>query len=185
MDFESSQFGMQTLPAHKFRQGDIVGIERYQGKAKGSSGKKAKQESTGEKTVIQAVVARVSDQVLTIVLNAKEENAGNDDDDDADLSDTERYLIKRLAIDLPYERMKKAIENVKECIDSRPTTLVEVLFGNTKPDSRPLNPSLPIYDSGLNEPQRNAVRHALAAQHGIFTHFSCMDCVMNIGFKCA
>jgi DNA polymerase alpha-associated DNA helicase A len=63
VDLETAIGGMDLLPTHKFRTGDIVGIEKGDRAIKDAGGK-------NEAALVQVsgVVTRVTDQVVTVAL---------------------------------------------------------------------------------------------------------------------
>ncbi|KAF7722103.1 hypothetical protein EC973_003683 [Apophysomyces ossiformis] len=138
------------FPPHKISTGDIVGIDEYK---KDKPAKKSARWS--------GVILRVTDTRITVALS-------QDMDDELPPEVQERCQIVKLANNVTYERMIKALERVKNCANS--DGLMQVLFGSRPPS--PVQPveDLQFFDDTLNTSQQEAVRFALGAPEIALVH---------------
>ncbi|KAJ3300816.1 hypothetical protein HK104_000009 [Borealophlyctis nickersoniae] len=157
VDLEHATPGMVALPSHKFRVGDIVGLDEH------VSGRQEKGKKTDAAKVtgkVSGVVYRVTDQTITLALKY-------------DLPDElqDRCRLSKLANNITYERMKDAMTALKSRHFEPTSGLVRVLFGLQKPVfDKEVQGKLEFYDETLNEAQRAAVGLALGAQEIALVH---------------
>ncbi|CAL4117470.1 unnamed protein product, partial [Meganyctiphanes norvegica] len=148
-----------TLPANTFSSGDIVGVYEC-GAGIG------KQLTTG-------VVIRISQYNIKVALD--------DDADELDsLEDDKQLRLHKLANDVTYRRIKRALGDLDSLVRGPAAHVASVLFGETEP--RSIIPSLPpklldndggivLYNQRLDESQKSAVefaiqRNDIAVVHG-------------------
>lgn len=153
------------LPPHRFRAGDVVGLDAGAAEAKAKIAKAGK---SGNLFEVTAVVARVSEKTITIALN---------EDQPDDIFDGPVRLFK-LANNISFERMEKAIADLR-AIDAAEglsrgegsRSLFKVLFGLEKPvfNQIPVE-TIKFFDPSLNESQKRAVALSLGAQSVALIH---------------
>ena len=165
VDLETSTGGMDKLPTHKFRVGDIVGIEEYSASTRGSASTSKRNASTtgSVKNAVQlsGLVYRVTDTVLTVALQ---------DDPSEKLPD--KLRLSKLANNVTYQRMVDAMKLlVKIHSPGLNASLAQVLFNQTRPTFHDFAlDSIQWLDKGLNESQKEAVRFALSANEVALIH---------------
>jgi len=148
IDFEPTETGV-ILPAHKFRTGDIVSVTQ------------SKRDDSKEKEVeASGIVYRVNDYRITISM----------DDDLPEALMDRPVRINQVSNDLPYKRMVEALDKLEKGQDKR---LVEVLFGKREPSfdfESEKDRKIKYHNDALNEPQKEAISFALAAQDVALIH---------------
>uniref|UniRef100_A0A8C7S7Z3 DNA-binding protein SMUBP-2 n=1 Tax=Oncorhynchus mykiss TaxID=8022 RepID=A0A8C7S7Z3_ONCMY len=135
--------GVSVLPSNNFGPGDIVGLYDLDG-CKPSS-----QLCTG-------VVTRISQSAVTV--------ACEDSPDGLNLDTDALYNLMKLANDVTYKRMKKALNTLNGYSSGPASDLISVLFGYSEPDD------LSFLNSGLDESQRQAVSFALSQREVAVIH---------------
>ncbi|KAG0170817.1 hypothetical protein DFQ28_001640 [Apophysomyces sp. BC1034] len=138
------------FPPHKISTGDIVGIDEYK-----------KDKPSKQSARWSGVIHRVTDTRITVALS-------QDVEDELPPEVQERCQIVKLANNVTYERMIKALERVKNTGDS--DGLTQVLFGSRAPSPVQSVDDLDFFDDTLNESQMDAVRFALGAQEIALVH---------------
>lgn len=73
LELANPTFDPPTLPVHKIRTGDIVGLQEHASAKQGSGGKKVTQVSQEGPPQISGVVFRVTETRITIALSPDEE----------------------------------------------------------------------------------------------------------------
>ncbi|XP_035219941.1 DNA-binding protein SMUBP-2-like isoform X2 [Stegodyphus dumicola] len=137
------------LPSHLITSGDIVGV--------------GKVNSDGRlEIIVSGVVTRVNDSFLTV---AFEKNS-----DSSDLESDVHYTIIKLANDVTYKRLKRALKTLEN--KGRESHLVNVLFGQASPsvcDSSTFN-DIVFKNDTLNDTQKEAVKFALSQKEVAILH---------------
>uniref|UniRef100_A0A3P8Z6X8 DNA-binding protein SMUBP-2 n=1 Tax=Esox lucius TaxID=8010 RepID=A0A3P8Z6X8_ESOLU len=134
--------GVSILPSNNFGPGDIVGVYDLDG-CKPSS------------QVCTGVVTRASQSAITV--------ACEDPPDRLNL-DTELYNLLKLANDVTYKRMKKALTTLNGYSSGPASDLISVLFGYSEPSE------LSFLNTGLDSSQREAVSFALSQREVAVIH---------------
>jgi DNA polymerase alpha-associated DNA helicase A len=149
VDFEPGTGGMLTLPSHKFRVGDAVLLEDH------SSGKGKKDaDETMDKLV--GIVSRVQDAVLSVAFKQE-------------ISDLPTNCkISKLANDVSYSRMQNALKLLQST--TQHPSLVQVLLGHHSPSYNEPVVVDSWNDEGLNDSQRDAVKHCLQSKEVALIH---------------
>ncbi|KAI8068286.1 P-loop containing nucleoside triphosphate hydrolase protein [Gongronella butleri] len=141
----------RVFPTHKFSTGDIVGIDEY----KRDKPPKHQQPFSG-------VVVRVSDTKITLALSK---------DEDLPAEIQERCQIVKLANNVTYERMIKALERLRNSVQSESiSALTRVLLGQAAPLPPAPVDDMEWFDDTLNESQKQAVQFALGSQDIALIH---------------
>ncbi|KAF9242318.1 AAA domain-containing protein [Melanogaster broomeanus] len=161
------------FPPHTFRPGDLARIEDNisSGPQKkiGGKGKKAQATELDAKSsrIAEGVVYKVTDTRIVIAVDPS-------DSSDADLDLSERCRVVKLANNVTYDRMDKALDHLERIAvpstrkpDDKTnyelTPLIRVLLGMS-PLSKPSDlGDITFFDESLNPSQKQAVRFALEA----------------------
>ncbi|MBM4063456.1 MAG: IGHMBP2 family helicase [Planctomycetes bacterium] len=132
------------LPAHRFGPGDVVAVREARERA----------------PVTTAVVVRARPDTIVVAL----------DDEDADLPPLVR--LDQLVTDVTFRRLDAAVRDLAVERRGEAGRLTEVLFGEREPEfgARPLAEELRWFDPALDPSQRDAVLHALRAEHVALIH---------------
>ncbi|KAK6317688.1 hypothetical protein J4Q44_G00109790 [Coregonus suidteri] len=141
--------GVSVLPSNNFGPGDIVGVYDLDG-CKPSS-----QLATG-------VVTRSSQSAITV--------ACEDSPDGLNLDTDALYNLMKLANDVTYKRMKKALNTLNGYSSGPASDLISVLFGYSEPGSLSQPNDLSFLNTGLDESQREAVSFALSQREVAVIH---------------
>ncbi|KAM9660349.1 DNA-binding protein SMUBP-2 [Trichechus inunguis] len=147
--FEPRRCGSAAvLPSNSFTSGDIVGL--YDAANEGS------QLATG-------ILTRVTQKSVTVAF---------DDSHDFQLSlEREKsYRLLKLANDVTYKRLKKALLALKKYHSGPATSLIEVLFGGSDPSPSDVTHPLTFYNTSLDTSQKEAVSFALAQKELAIIH---------------
>ncbi|XP_067137867.1 DNA-binding protein SMUBP-2-like [Centruroides vittatus] len=139
----------KTFEAHGFTAGDIVGII--------TSGSDDNRE-----TIASGVVSRVSQANISVSFEEKFDSLGIEDD--------VQYHICKLANEVTYRRMKRALLNLKDNVNSY--QLISVLFNECKPcdNSQILNKELVFFNDKLDNCQKEAVKFSLSQKEIAIIH---------------
>uniref|UniRef100_A0A6Q2ZM91 DNA-binding protein SMUBP-2 n=1 Tax=Esox lucius TaxID=8010 RepID=A0A6Q2ZM91_ESOLU len=140
--------GVSILPSNNFGPGDIVGVYDLDG-CKPSS------------QVCTGVVTRASQSAITV--------ACEDPPDRLNL-DTELYNLLKLANDVTYKRMKKALTTLNGYSSGPASDLISVLFGYSEPSCNSQPSELSFLNTGLDSSQREAVSFALSQREVAVIH---------------
>uniref|UniRef100_A0A8W4FDI3 Immunoglobulin mu DNA binding protein 2 n=1 Tax=Sus scrofa TaxID=9823 RepID=A0A8W4FDI3_PIG len=134
-----------VLPSNSFTSGDIVGLYDEDS-----------QLATG-------VLTRITQKLVTVALDASH---------DFQLSlDRERsYRLLKLANDVTYKRLKKALTTLQKYHSGPASALIEVLFGASAPSPASDIPPLTFYNTALDASQKEAVLFALSQKELAIIH---------------
>ncbi|XP_033743821.1 DNA-binding protein SMUBP-2-like [Pecten maximus] len=130
----------QELPSHNFTPGDIAGLSQ-------SSGDQAEDMGSG-------IVTRASKTSVCV--------AFDDNQDLFLLSDEGPYKLQKLANDVTYKRLKKALRDLQSLPPCPATQLVGVLFGERELTPPYIPKEITFINQNLDDSQREAVRFALS-----------------------
>ncbi|XP_058545926.1 DNA-binding protein SMUBP-2 isoform X3 [Neofelis nebulosa] len=134
-----------ALPSNSFTSGDIVGLYDEGG-----------QLATG-------ILTRIMQRSVTVAF---------DESHDFQLSlDRERaYRLLKLANDVTYKRLKKALITLKKYHSGPATSLIEVVFGGSPPSPASETQPLPFCNTSLDASQKEAVSFALSQKELAIIH---------------
>uniref|UniRef100_A0A2K5QRK2 DNA-binding protein SMUBP-2 n=1 Tax=Cebus imitator TaxID=2715852 RepID=A0A2K5QRK2_CEBIM len=137
-----------ALPSNSFTSGDIVGL--YDAANEGS------QLATG-------ILTRVTQKSVTVAF---------DESHDFQLSlDRENsYRLLKLANDVTYKRLKKALTALKKYHSGPASSLIEVLFGRSAPSPASDIHPLTFFNTCLDASQKEAVSFALSQKELAIIH---------------
>uniref|UniRef100_A0A8C4EVK9 DNA-binding protein SMUBP-2 n=1 Tax=Dicentrarchus labrax TaxID=13489 RepID=A0A8C4EVK9_DICLA len=139
--------GFSTLPSNNFGPGDIVGLYDTGG-------------CTAASQIGTGIVTRVSQVSISVAF---------DDSKDGLSFDTDAlYNVLKLANDVTYKRMKKALNLLNGYSNGPAGSLINVLFGDSKPSSQ--SQPIKFFNSNLDDSQREAVSFALSQRELAVIH---------------
>ncbi|KAK0205341.1 AAA domain-containing protein [Desarmillaria ectypa] len=151
------------FPPHTFRPGDLTRIEaNVTAKSAQKKPKKSIASSETQSSQVEGVVYKISDTRIVIAINP------SDSSDDLDLP--ERCRVLKIANNVTYDRMDKAIDQLERTVTgSKPddrnvpelTPLVQVLMGMTTISKRIPVKDIQFFDNSLNLSQKEAVNFCL------------------------
>lgn len=152
-----------AFPPHTFRPGDLARIEANV--ATSGSSRKPKKPGPEELKGAQpeGVVYKVSDTRIVIAIDSSDSTS-----DDLDLP--ERCRVLKLANNVTYDRMDKALDHLEKLVNGAKTAetssaeltrLVQVLMGMARPSERTPIRDLKFFDNTLNGSQKDAIRFCL------------------------
>ncbi|TNN00243.1 hypothetical protein fugu_011489 [Takifugu bimaculatus] len=132
--------GFSSLPSNSFGPGDIVGLYDTSG-------------CSADSQVGTGIVTRVSQASVSVAF---------DDTKDGISFDTDAlYNLLKLANDVTYKRMKKALNELNSYSNGPAGNLINVLFGETKPSCFSQSNETEFFNKNLDDSQREAVTFAL------------------------
>ncbi|CAL8261735.1 unnamed protein product [Merluccius merluccius] len=141
--------GVLLLPSNSFGPGDIVGLY-------GAAGCSAtSQIGTG-------IVTKASQTSVTV--------AFDDCQDDFNIETDSLYNLLKLANDVTYKRMKRALNTLNGYSNGPASNLINVLFGYSEPGSQSQTSDLGFFNQDLDESQREAVSFALSQRDVAVIH---------------
>ncbi|XP_027625195.1 DNA-binding protein SMUBP-2 [Tupaia chinensis] len=147
--FEPRRCGSAAaLPSNSFSSGDIVGLY--------DAANEGKQLATGILTrITQKSVTVAFDESHDFQLNLGQENS---------------YRLLKLANDVTYKRLKKALLALKKYHSGPAASLIEVLFGISDPSSVSEIHPLTFHNTSLDASQKEAVSFALSQKELAIIH---------------
>ncbi|XP_046889814.1 DNA-binding protein SMUBP-2 [Hypomesus transpacificus] len=140
--------GSSVLPSNSFGPGDIVGLYDTSGCSPSS------QIGTG-------VVTRISQTSITVAFEDTQDGLNIDMDG--------LYNLLKLANDVTYKRMKKALNTLNGYGGGPASSLIGVLFGYSEP-SQLQSSDVAFFNQGLDDSQREAVSFALSQREVAVIH---------------
>uniref|UniRef100_A0A2K6DZN1 Immunoglobulin mu DNA binding protein 2 n=1 Tax=Macaca nemestrina TaxID=9545 RepID=A0A2K6DZN1_MACNE len=147
--FEPRRCGsVAALPSNSFTSGDIVGLY--------DAANESSQLATG-------ILTRVTQKSVTVAF---------DESHDFQLSlDRENsYRLLKLANDVTYRRLKKALIALKKYHSGPASSLIEVLFGRSAPSPASEIHPLTFFNTSLDASQKEAVSFALSQKELAIIH---------------
>ncbi|NXH95808.1 SMBP2 protein, partial [Pachycephala philippinensis] len=147
--FQARKWDSDTeLPSNSFGPGDIVGL--YESAGQGDP-------------LCTGVVTRVTPKAVTVALEEPQ---------DGDLAvDHERsFRLLKLANDVTYNRLKRALTALKQYRGGPASDLIDVLFFASAPRAFPETKPLEFFNASLDESQREAVSFSLAQRELAIIH---------------
>lgn len=132
------------LPAHRFGPGDVVTV-------------RAKRDDPATCT---GVFVRTRDDTVIVAL----------DDDDADVPPLVR--LDQIVTDVTFRRLDAALRELQRDKKGDAARFLDVLFGERDPEfaTAPATEAIAWFEPALDESQRQAVAHALRAEHIALIH---------------
>ncbi|NXS89588.1 SMBP2 protein, partial [Erpornis zantholeuca] len=136
------------LPSNTFGPGDIVGL--YESAQQGEP-------------LCTAVVTRATPKALTVAL--EEPRHG-----ELALDHERSFRLLKLANDVTYNRLKRALTALKQYRGGPASDLIDVLFFASAPRAFPETKPLEFFNTSLDESQREAVSFSLAQRELAIIH---------------
>uniref|UniRef100_A0A3B3DTU3 DNA-binding protein SMUBP-2 n=1 Tax=Oryzias melastigma TaxID=30732 RepID=A0A3B3DTU3_ORYME len=141
--------GFSSLPSNTFGPGDIVGLYDTAG-------------CSATSQICTGIVTRVSQASVSVAIDVLK--------DDAVLDTNSQYNLLKLANDVTYKRMKRALNALNGYSNGPAANLINVLFGNTQPSSHSQPNEVQFFNSNLDDSQREAVAFALSQRELAVIH---------------
>ncbi|KAM9015412.1 DNA-binding protein SMUBP-2 isoform 1-T1 [Ara ararauna] len=135
------------LPSNSFGPGDIAGL--YDAASQGDA-------------LCTGIVTRVTSRAVTV--------AFEDSQDTLSLDHERFYHLLKLANDVTYNRLKKALNALKQYRGGPASDLIDVLFFSAEPRAFSETKPLQLYNNSLDESQREAVSFSLAQRDLAIIH---------------
>ncbi|XP_044115960.1 DNA-binding protein SMUBP-2 [Neovison vison] len=134
-----------VLPSNSFTSGDIVGL--YD---------EGSQLATG-------ILTRITQRSVTVAFDESQ-------DFQLSLDREQTYRLLKLANDVTYKRLKKALITLKKYHSGPACSLIDVLFGGSAPSAASEIQPLPFCNPGLDASQKEAVSFALSQKELAIIH---------------
>ncbi|XP_076590281.1 DNA-binding protein SMUBP-2 isoform X2 [Chaetodon auriga] len=141
--------GFSSLPSNSFGPGDIVGLYDTGG-------------CTAASQIATGLVTRVSQASLSVAFDDLKDGLSFDTD--------AFYNLLKLANDVTYKRMKKALNALNGYSNGPAGNLINVLFGDSKPSSQSQPNEVEFFNLNLDDSQREAVSFALSQRELAVIH---------------
>lgn len=146
--FEPRKFGPAVLlPSNSFTSGDIVGLYDTN---------ESSQLATG-------VLTRITQKMVTVAFDESHDFQLNLDRENT-------YRLLKLANDVTYKRLKKALLTLKKYHSGPASSLIDVLLGGSAPSPATEISPLTFYNTTLDSSQKEAVSFALAQKELAIIH---------------
>lgn len=146
--FEPKKFGpVVVLPSNSFTSGDIVGLY---------DANESSQLATG-------VLTRITQKSVTVAFDESHDFQLNLDRENT-------YRLLKLANDVTYKRLKKALMTLKKYHSGPASSLIDVLLGGSTPSPTAEISPLTFYNTALDPSQQEAVSFALAQKELAIIH---------------
>ncbi|PWA30451.1 hypothetical protein CCH79_00015310 [Gambusia affinis] len=141
--------GFSSLPSNSFGPGDIVGIYDPSGCSAASQ-------------ICTGIVTRISQASVSVAFDDLKDGASFDSDG--------LYNLLKLANDVTYKRMKRALNALNGYRTGPASCLIPVLFGDAQPSSHSHSNEFEFFNSELDDSQREAVSFALSQRELAVVH---------------
>ncbi|NXN25212.1 SMBP2 protein, partial [Nycticryphes semicollaris] len=147
--FQPRKYDSDTeLPSNSFGPGDIVGLY----------------DSTGQgEPLSTGVVTRVTSKAVTVAFEESRDGMLSVDRESS-------YRLLKLANDITYNRLKRALTALKQYRGGPASHLIDVLFFSAAPSTFSETRPLKLYNESLDASQREAVSFALAQRELAIVH---------------
>ncbi|KAL1745678.1 P-loop containing nucleoside triphosphate hydrolase protein [Schizophyllum fasciatum] len=166
----SAHHVVPIFPAHTLRSGDLARIEANTNTAQNTKGQSKKTIHAAEVKgkSAEGVVYKLSNTRITIAV---------DIDEELDLPD--RLRVVKLANNVTYDRMDKAMDTLERMVSDNPpddkafprlNAMHRVLLGQTLPSADSDNLDIEFFDPMLNDSQKDAIRFCLASNEVACIH---------------
>ncbi|XP_077177380.1 DNA-binding protein SMUBP-2 isoform X2 [Paroedura picta] len=148
--FQPRKYGseLSELPCNSFGPGDIVGLYEMAGQGV--------QLTTG-------IVTRMSPKSIVIAVDEPQNGLVSLDQENS-------YRLLKLANDVTYKRLKKALNRLSQYRYGPSSGLIDVLFGSSEPSDSNDTGLLKFYNESLDASQKEAVRFSLAQKELSIIH---------------
>ncbi|KAM8807846.1 DNA-binding protein SMUBP-2 [Eudromia elegans] len=140
--------GAAALPSHTLGPGDIVGL--YESAGQGD-------------TLSTGIVTRVTSTAVTVAFEQSQEGL-------LSVGHEGSYRLLKLANDVTYKRLKKALIALSQYHSGPASGLIDVLFFSSEPSTFGEIRPLQLFNASLDASQREAVSFALAQRELAIIH---------------
>lgn len=137
-----------VLPSNCFGSGDIVGVY---------------ESSSPSEPLATGIVSGVTQKVINIAFDESHSDALN-------LSSDNTYRLLKLANDVTYKRIKKALITLNQYHTGPATRIIDVLFGLSEPSSAGLAGPVEFLNPSLDDSQKEAVVFSLNQREVAIIH---------------
>ncbi|XP_077316913.1 DNA-binding protein SMUBP-2 isoform X2 [Lithobates pipiens] len=137
-----------VLPSNCFGSGDIVGVY---------------ESSSPSEPLATGIVSGVTQKVINIAFDESHSDALN-------LSSDNTYRLLKLANDVTYKRIKKALITLNQYRTGPATHIIDVLFGLSEPSSAGLARPVEFLNPSLDDSQKEAVVFSLNQREVAIIH---------------
>ncbi|KAK5619527.1 hypothetical protein CRENBAI_013912 [Crenichthys baileyi] len=141
--------GFSSLPSNSFGPGDIVGLYDTAG-------------CSALSQICTGIVTRINQASVSVAFDDLKDGASFDSDG--------IYNLLKLANDVTYKRMKRALNALNGYRNGPAASLIHVLFGDTQPSSYSQLNEFEFFNSELDDSQREAVSFALVQRELAVIH---------------
>ena len=146
--FEPRKFGPAVvLPSNSFTSGDIVGLY----------------DTNENSQLATGVLTRITQKSVTVAFDESHDLQLNLDRENT-------YRLLKLANDVTYKRLKKALMTLKKYHSGPASSLIDILLGSSTPSPAMEIPPLSFYNTTLDLSQKEAVSFALAQKELAIIH---------------
>ncbi|CAI9551497.1 unnamed protein product [Staurois parvus] len=137
-----------VLPSNCFGSGDIVGVY---------------ESSSPSEPLATGIVSGVTQKVISVAFDESHSDALN-------LSGDNTYRLLKLANDVTYKRIKKALITLNQYHTGPATHMIDVLFGSSEPSSAGLARPVEFLNPSLDDSQKDAVVFSLNQREVAIIH---------------
>lgn len=141
--------GFSSLPSNSFGPGDIVGLYDTSG-------------CSAVSQICTGIVTRISQATISVAFDDLKDGISLDADG--------LYNLLKLANDVTYKRMKRALNALNGYRNGPAASLIHVLFGDAQPSSHSQLNAFEFFNSELDDSQREAVSFALSQRELAVIH---------------
>ncbi|XP_068116839.1 DNA-binding protein SMUBP-2 [Hyperolius riggenbachi] len=147
--FTPKKYSTETvLPTNSFGSGDIVGLY---------------ESSSPSEPLATGIVSGITQKAVSVAFDESHCEALN-------LGRDNTYRLLKLANDVTYKRIKKALTALSQYHSGPATHLIDVLFGSSQPSSTGVPGPVEFLNSALDDSQKEAVVFALSQREVAIIH---------------
>ncbi|XP_018422671.1 PREDICTED: DNA-binding protein SMUBP-2, partial [Nanorana parkeri] len=137
-----------VLPSNSFGSGDIVGVY---------------ESISPNEPLATGIVSGVTQKVINVAFDDTHSEALN-------LGSDSTYRLLKLANDVTYKRIKKALTTLNQYHTGPATSIIDVLFGSSEPSSAGLSRPVEFLNPSLDDSQKEAVVFSLNQREVAIIH---------------
>ncbi|KAM9301529.1 DNA-binding protein SMUBP-2 [Gastrophryne carolinensis] len=137
-----------VLPTNSFSSGDIVGLY---------------ESSSPSEPLATGIVSGITQKLINVAFDESHSEALN-------LGSDNTYRLLKLANDVTYKRIKKALTTLSQYHSGPAIHLVDVLFGLSEPSSTGLARPVEYFNPALDDSQKEAVAFSLTQREVAIIH---------------
>ncbi|KAM8939997.1 DNA-binding protein SMUBP-2 [Pelodytes ibericus] len=137
-----------VLPSNSFGSGDIVGLY---------------ESNSPSEPLATGIVAGITQKVINVSFDETHTDA-------LTLGSESTYRLLKLANDVTYKRLKKALTTLAQCRTGPACNLIDVLFGSSEPSAGAPSGTLEFCNQSLDDSQKEAVVFSLGQREVAIVH---------------